>query len=192
MVESRNPVAKFPSHSRRRAEAREPRSCSISLCYCRLESKRGRIGSRVKYWRISMAIVAALSTSLAVADDFKTINGKEYKDATVSRVEADGIFLKTKLGISKVYFTERPKEVQQRFNYDPEKAAAYSANQNAALEQAESSKSKQHRRRLRWRSRYGTGRVLTLRLPASEHITNHELERQRKLVIRSSQTNLGN
>ena len=50
--------------------------------------------------------------SIALADDFKTINGKEYKNATVTRVEPDGILLKTKSGISKVYFTELPKEVQ--------------------------------------------------------------------------------
>jgi hypothetical protein len=50
--------------------------------------------------------------SIALADDFKTINGKEYKNATVTRVEPDGILLKTKSGISKVYFTELAKEVQ--------------------------------------------------------------------------------
>src|SRR5207244_1275393 len=43
--------------------------------------------------------------------DFKTINGKEYKNATVSRVEPDGLVLRTKSGISKVYFSELPKEV---------------------------------------------------------------------------------
>ena len=31
----------------------------------------------------------------------------------------------TKSGISKVYFTELPKDVQERFQYDPEKAAQY-------------------------------------------------------------------
>jgi hypothetical protein len=50
-----------------------------------------------------------------LADDFKTTNGKEYKNATVSRLEADGIVLKTKLGISKVYLVELPKDVQERF-----------------------------------------------------------------------------
>jgi phage/plasmid primase-like uncharacterized protein len=89
----------------------------------------------MKYWKTAVAILAALSTSLAVADDFKTTNGKEYKNATVTRVEPDGIVLATKSGVSKVYFTELPKEVQQRFNYDPEKAAAYSAEQNTAYEQ---------------------------------------------------------
>src|SRR5437763_8465198 len=85
--------------------------------------------------KTTITILAVLSTSLALADDFKTTNGKEYKDATVSRVEPDGIVLKTKSGISKVYFAELPKEVQQRFNYDPDKAAAYSAERDTAYEQ---------------------------------------------------------
>jgi len=55
--------------------------------------------------------------SIALSDDFKTINGREYKDAIVSRVEPDGIVLKTKSGISKVDFTELPKDVQERFHY---------------------------------------------------------------------------
>src|SRR6266403_2126227 len=66
-------------------------------------------------------------TSAAFAEDFKTINGKEYKDATVTRVDPDGIVVKTKSGITKVYFIELPKEVQERFHYDSEKAASYSA-----------------------------------------------------------------
>lgn len=69
--------------------------------------------------------------SAAFADDFKTLNGKEYKDATVTRVEPDGIVVKTKSGVTKVYFAELPKEVQERFHYDSEKAASYSAEQAA-------------------------------------------------------------
>jgi hypothetical protein len=76
-----------------------------------------------------IAILATLLASLTLADDFKTIKGKEYKDATVSRVEADGIVLRTKGGISKVYFTELPKDVQERFHYSPERATAYAAEQ---------------------------------------------------------------
>jgi hypothetical protein len=60
---------------------------------------------------------AALFASIAVADDFKTINGKEYKDATISHVEADGIVIRTKTGISKIYFVELPKDVQERFHH---------------------------------------------------------------------------
>jgi hypothetical protein len=61
-------------------------------------------------------ILAVLFASLALSEDFKTINGKVYKDATVSRIEGDGIVLKTQTGISKVYFTELPQEVQERFH----------------------------------------------------------------------------
>jgi hypothetical protein len=66
-------------------------------------------------------------TSVALADDFKTIDGEEYKNAKVSHIEPDGIVLMTKSGISKVYFTELPKDVQERFHYDPAKAAEFTA-----------------------------------------------------------------
>jgi len=56
-----------------------------------------------------------VSLSLALADDFKTNNGKEYKDATVSRVEPDGIVVRNKSGISKLYFAELPQQVQRQF-----------------------------------------------------------------------------
>src|ERR1700745_58858 len=68
-------------------------------------------------WKTIIAILAALSVSFALAEDFKTINGRVYKDATISSVEADGIVLRTKTGISKVYFAELPKDVQERFHY---------------------------------------------------------------------------
>jgi hypothetical protein len=63
----------------------------------------------------SMSLV--VSASLGLAEDFKTIDGKIYKDATISRVEADGIVISTKTGISKIYFVELPKDVQERFHY---------------------------------------------------------------------------
>jgi hypothetical protein len=69
--------------------------------------------------------------STAFADDFKTLNGKEYKAATLTRIEPDGIVVKTKSGIAKLYFTELPKDVQERFHYDSGKAASYSSEQAA-------------------------------------------------------------
>jgi hypothetical protein len=62
-------------------------------------------------------ILAVLFASLARTEDFKTTNGKVYKDATVSRVEGDGIVLRTETGIAKVYFTELPPDVQERFHW---------------------------------------------------------------------------
>ena len=106
------------------------------FCRCRVERKETE-STRMNPQKTTIAILATLSAvSLALADDFKTINGKEYKNVTVSHVEPDGIVVRTKSGISKIYFAELPKEVQQRFNYDPNKAAAYSAaEQSAAYEQ---------------------------------------------------------
>jgi hypothetical protein len=71
-------------------------------------------------------LVLALS-QFALADDFKTINGKEYKNAEVSRVDGDGIVLRTKTGISKVYFIELPKDVQERFRPRPAKTPSSTA-----------------------------------------------------------------
>ena len=67
----------------------------------------------MKHWQL--AFFVTLSTSIALAEDFKTVIGKEFKDATVTRVEGDGIVLRTKTGISKVYFVELPKDVQEKF-----------------------------------------------------------------------------
>jgi len=79
-----------------------------------------------------MKVVAFLVfcfTTVALADDFKLVNGKEYKDVTVNRVEPDGVVLRTKSGISKIYFVELPKEVQERFHYNAAIASAYSAHE---------------------------------------------------------------
>ena len=84
-----------------------------------MRAAKGAESARVKCWATTLAILAVLSASLALAEDFKTITGKVYKDATISRVEADGIVLRTKMGISKVYFIELPKDVQERFHPRP-------------------------------------------------------------------------
>ena len=83
----------------------------------------------------SLTFLSLSFISLALADDFKTLAGREYKNVTVSRVEPDGIVLTGKAGISKVYFTELPKDVQERFGYDSQKAGDYSAQQSAGFEQ---------------------------------------------------------
>ena len=72
---------------------------------------------KLKSCHAMLAISATLSASVALAEDFKTVSGKVYEDATVSRVEGDGIVLKTEKGIFKVYFAELPQEVQERFHW---------------------------------------------------------------------------
>jgi hypothetical protein len=120
-----------------------PRPVHITLSL-RCGEQKDRI-RRVNSRNTIIAIIATLSASLAFTDDFKTINGKEYKNVTVSRVEADGIVIKGKSGISKVYFTELPKDVQQRFGYDADRAREYAAEQNKGLEEAQKQQVEQMR-----------------------------------------------
>jgi thiol-disulfide isomerase/thioredoxin len=95
--------------------------------------------------------------SVALAEDFTAIDGKEYKNVRVSRVEPDGIVLISKSGISKVYFTELPKEVQDRFHYDAAEAAAYSAEQAASQVAFQSEQAELRRRLAEEKNRYWTG-----------------------------------
>ena len=80
----------------------------------------------MKYWKTALSNFV-LFASLALAEDFKTISGKLYKDATIIRVEADGIVLRTNSGIVKLYFSELPKEVQERLQQDPAKTTVVSS-----------------------------------------------------------------
>jgi sRNA-binding protein len=98
--------------------------------------------------------------SVSLAEDFKTIDGQEYKDATISRVEPDGVVLTTSAGIAKVYFAELPKDVQDRFNYDPAKAATYVSEQKAELERARKQQEEARKRaeetEKHWKEQAGT------------------------------------
>jgi hypothetical protein len=113
-----------------------------------VESKRGRVSAHVKCWATTLAILAVLSASLALADDVKTISGKEYKNATINRVEPDGIVLKTKTGISKLYFVELPKEVQERFHFDPRSPVELMASAESALRNGQFDQSADLRNRI--------------------------------------------
>ena len=95
--------------------------------------------------------------SLALAEDFKAIDGKEYKNVTVSRVEPDGIVLTSSSGISKVYFTELPKEVRERFHYNPMKAAVYSARVTASQDAYQKQQEQLRRKVAERNNRYWIG-----------------------------------
>ena len=92
----------------------------------------------MKDWATTFAILQLLSASLALAEDFATINGKKYKDTTIIRVEGDGIVLKSKTGISKIYFVELPKDVQERFHYGSATPTGKAVTQR--IDEAESAK----------------------------------------------------
>jgi thiol-disulfide isomerase/thioredoxin len=97
--------------------------------------------------------------SVALADDFKTIARKEYKNVTVSRVEPDGIVLRSKSGISKVYFVELPKAVQDRFHYDAGNASAFSAQQAAGQVALQTRQAELQRKLADERNKYWSGQA---------------------------------
>ncbi len=116
--------------------ANRDRLISILLLPCG-EQKRQN-APRVKDWATTLTILPLLSASLALAEDFATINGKKYKDTTIIRVEGDGIVLKSKTGISKIYFVELPKDVQERFHYGSATPTGKAVTQR--IDEAESAK----------------------------------------------------
>jgi hypothetical protein len=85
----------------------------------------------VKYSKTALSVFVGLSVSSALADDIKTNSGKEYKNATVTRVEPDGVMIKFSGGLVKIPFTELPKELQQLYHYDQAASQKYAA-ENAA------------------------------------------------------------
>lgn len=105
----------------------------------------------------TLTFVILCFASVAFAEDFKTISGKEYKNVKVIRVEPDGIVLISKSGISKVYFTELPKEVQDRFHFDAEQASAYSAEQTASQVAFQTQQAELRRKLAEEKNRYWTG-----------------------------------
>ena len=73
-----------------------------------------------------------LFAALVRAEDFKTVDGKEYKNAKVSRVEPDGIVISFSGGIVKLPFVELPADVQKKYGYDSKSAQEFQQQQYQA------------------------------------------------------------
>jgi len=73
----------------------------------------------------TVAISILCLASVALADDFKTIDGKQYKNVSINRIEPDGIVVNASYGIIKIPFAELPPNVQQKYHYDPVASADF-------------------------------------------------------------------
>ena len=62
-------------------------------------------------------LLLALSLTILRADDIKTTTGQEYKDATISRAEPDGLVIMYSAGIVKIPFTELSPEIQKKYGF---------------------------------------------------------------------------
>jgi hypothetical protein len=83
----------------------------------------------MRFYATAFAFFVAFALSAAVAEDLTTLTGRTYTNANVSRVDGDGITVLYPGGGSKIAFTNLPPEIQKKYGYDPEKAAAIAAKQ---------------------------------------------------------------
>jgi hypothetical protein len=84
---------------------------------------------------LATLLIIALSTSAALnAEDIKTTTGQEYKDATISRAEPDGLVIIYSAGIVKIPFTELSADLREKYHYDPQAAAAYQKQSDEAAQ----------------------------------------------------------
>ena len=98
-----------------------------------MESKAAESAAIARTGKTALGILVVLTVSLARADDFKTSNGNKYKNATVTRVEPDGITVKFSGGIVKIPFTDLSKELQNRYDYRAEAAQRFAAETAAQI-----------------------------------------------------------
>ena len=101
-----------------------------------MTTKLGIFSMTVMKTPLTIALLA-LNLHLSVAEDLKTVTGREYKDATISRVEPDGIVIVFSAGIVKIPFTELPLDLQKKYGYNPQGAAKFRAEVARAAAQRE-------------------------------------------------------
>ncbi|HEV2714433.1 MAG TPA: hypothetical protein VGU64_04160 [Terriglobales bacterium] len=66
-----------------------------------------------------MAVLLAAGDCFSA--DITTLDGKTYKDAQVTGVEADGVHISFRDGVVKVPFDQLPQELQRQYGYAPAK-----------------------------------------------------------------------
>ena len=66
-----------------------------------------------------------LALAVARGEDIKTVDGKEYKNVSINRIEPDGIMINASYGIFKIPFEELPADLQQKYHYDPVASAQF-------------------------------------------------------------------
>ena len=74
------------------------------------------------------------------AEDLTTLDGKVYKDYTVTKVEPDGLSIRHAEGTAKVPFHRLPDEVQRQHGYDPFHAYDYDQEEARKEREAEARK----------------------------------------------------
>lgn len=93
--------------------------------------------------KVPITLIFAISTSAMLAEDLVTKDGTRYRDVKVTRVEDNGIRISHQHGMAKILFEELPPALRTKYGYDPKKAAAFTAVEQAARK-AEAEKAAQN------------------------------------------------
>ncbi|MFN2542085.1 MAG: hypothetical protein ABR514_07965, partial [Chthoniobacterales bacterium] len=72
-----------------------------------------------------LAVAVVLVANTILGDEIVTNNGTKYENATVTRIEPDGVTVSYAAGIVKIPFNELSRDLQQKYHYDPAAAKAY-------------------------------------------------------------------
>jgi hypothetical protein len=76
---------------------------------------------RIKAVLFLCSIAVLVAAGDCFSADITTLDGKTYKDARVTSVEADGVHISFREGVVEVPFDQLPQELQRQYGYDPAK-----------------------------------------------------------------------
>ena len=116
-----------------------------------------------------------------------TITGIKYRNVTISLVEPDGLMVMTDAGVQKIAFVTLSPEMQKKYGYNPEAAAAFTA-ALALAEQANAQRTRQVReeeqRRMTEKAQAEEGR----RIAVAKQLAIREEESQKQDSLRAIKT----
>ena len=92
---------------------------------------------------VQKIVNVAVATQTTNKIDITTKSGVAYTNCTITRVEPNGITVLHAVGIAKIPFTELPKELQAKYNYNPTNAVAYTRSVNQKQAEAEARENQQ-------------------------------------------------
>jgi len=81
--------------------------------------------SKIKAVLCLCSVAVLLAAGNCFSADITTLDGKTYKDATVTGVEPDALHISFRQGVVRIPFVELPNDLRRQYGYDPLKAAQY-------------------------------------------------------------------
>ena len=80
---------------------------------------------------VVVALALLLLSSLIQADDFTTLEGDHYSNATIKKVDPDGLLIAYPDGVVKLKFKKLPPAIGAKYGYSPAAEAQYLVEEQA-------------------------------------------------------------